>query len=131
MRMHRYGKRCFQNLRDYAQIKRNIRLSQRSYMLKRMRYVFGGLLAWLTRDANAPGQSEAERIKNELRSIRLAKMLRRRQTMKDIKDNMPRQDSDDELDDNNKRSTVASRRQARRRSMLVIILKRYYNIILK
>jgi len=123
MRMHRYGKRCFQNLRDFAQIKRNTRLSQRSYQLKRMRYVFGGLLAWLTRDANAPGQSEAEKIKNELRSIRLAKMLRRRKTMKEIKDNMPRQDSDDEVEDNRPRSTQASRRAARRRSMLVLILQ--------
>jgi hypothetical protein len=88
-----------------------------------MRYVFGGLLAWLTRDANAPGQSEAEKIKNELRSIRLAKMLRRRKTMKEIKDNMPRQDSDDEVEDNRPRSTQASRRAARRRSMLVLILQ--------
>lgn len=117
MRFHRYGKRCFQNLRDYAQVKRNTRLSQRAYALRRMRVVFGGLLAWLTRDANDPGQSEAERIKNELRSIRLAKMLRRRQTMKEIKENMPRQDSDDELDER-PRSTQASRRAARRRSML-------------
>lgn len=95
-RFHKFGRRAFQNLRYHAIIAKNSRIAVREYQKRMMSLVFGAFLQWMVRDSSASGLTEAERVKFAIRQTRLSKMIRRRDTVNELKLHMSRDDSDDD-----------------------------------
>jgi hypothetical protein len=90
-RFHRLGHRVFNNLKTFAVVNRNARLSANAYGMKQKRLVFNGFLRWMLRDAQSAGfsisdQTDGERLREAVRNIRWSKMLRRRELIQRIKE---------------------------------------------
>ena len=92
-RFHRYGRRAFKNLRAFAVISRNTRLSEKKALLKRLKVCFDAIHLWTNR-YNVPAESlpfslanssVGESLANQLRNSRLLKFQRRGQIMAALK----------------------------------------------
>ena len=89
-RFHRWGYRCFMNLKRNAMIKRNGKFAINAYKLRLKLKIFNALVGWMERDPNYIQldenlfQNESEILANIVRKNRLAKMNRRRNANIDI-----------------------------------------------
>jgi hypothetical protein len=88
MRFHRFAARCFKNLRSFALIRRNQRISQRKVDLARMRLAFSGFVAWVERDpeyvTSNEQQTESELLANAVRKDHRERQSRRREAIREL-----------------------------------------------
>lgn len=92
-RWHRLAHTALAHLRVFAHVSRNARSSQKTKRLEALLKSFTGLVMWANRgdvsaaiSMDAGSQSEAEKLRNDLRIARLDKLRRRRVVNKEMKD---------------------------------------------
>jgi hypothetical protein len=113
-RFHRFAKRTLQNLRIYAIVSKNYRHAMRVYRKRLLLRYFGCLVTWMVRDPKLNGGiTPAEDLKNTVRAMRMHKIVRRRETVAEMKAAMDTRHSDDE-------DEVAERRIAARKKRIEI-----------
>lgn len=131
MRFHRFGRRCFYNLKSYAKIKRNARNSYEQVKHQMIKQHFIAWRGWVNDDPNFVKEineeevldgtfSEADVIYNQLKKLRISKIHRRRQLFKQLRDQDDRDDRDDREEDGNEANQCNIISDANDKSSLVV-----------